>query len=574
MQLPGWLYPPKFADEERTRIASLVNILIWAILTILLLNEVGRFIIAPRIDSVLWNRVAAILLLLGFRWLMRKGRVYLAGFSVCFLIWIVFAYYMTVGGGLRSFVLLDLGIPLVIASLLVGTRGTVIFGGICILFLLVLYWGDVTGRFVSLEPVPTESRLLVSTVTTFGSLAIVGAIGAYSTRKALVQLYDSKQILREQNELLQHEIAERKRAQEELARLASIVETTLDFVGMADDHGKVTYINQGGRKLLGFSENADVSKTVIFDYHPPDVGKMIIEQALPVVAQSGAWTGETVLILHDKREIPVLQTILAHRDEPGNIVYYSTILHDLSEHKQVEKQNLEFVVERERFTAFKDFLATISHDLKTPLTILDLNLHLLEKSDDPAQRHRKINSIREQTKLMEQYILDLLALSHLEQVPDLQFTEVNFAALLDNIVKQLQPKANGKNLTFTLNVIPNLPNVQGDVDELERALGNLVENAIIYTPDSGSVTVSASCEANMVVFSIADTGIGISAEALPHIFEQSFRAREARAFHSGGTGFGLAIVKKVIEIHHGRIEVQSTLNRGSTFHVYLPFAQR
>jgi len=572
IRLPQWLYPPKFADEERTRIASLVNILIWALVSILLLNEVGRFLADPRIDSTLWNRVAAILLLLALRWLMWVGYIYWAAFGLCLLFWSILTYYIAVSGGLHSPVVLDLGVTVVIAAILVGSRGTLAFGVICILTVLVIYFGNITGRFVSLEPAPTESRLLVSTLTAFGSLTVVAAIGAYSTKYALAQSRRSRQALREQNEILHHEIIERKRAQDALVRLASIIESTVDFVGITDENGKVIYINQAGRKQIGLADNKDVTTSAIPDYHPPDVAKMLIEQALPAAAQSGAWTGETVLVTHDKQEIPVLQTVLAHRDEVGHISYYSTIMHDLSERKRAEQQNLEFAADRERFTAFKELLTTISHDLKTPLSILDLNLYLLEKLDDPALQKLKIDSIRHQTKRMEKYILDILAISQLEQLPNLTLTRVNLVVLLDSLIKQLQPAANGKNMTLSLDVTTELLYVQGDADELSRALGNLVENALIYTPADGCVTVSARTNSNEANISIVDNGIGISPEALPHIFERSYRSLEARNFNAVGTGFGLAIVQKIIEMHHGRIEVHSTLGSGSTFQVYLPIA--
>src|SRR5689334_3581770 len=94
--LPQWLYPPTFSDEEHTRIAVLVNILIWALIIVFLLNGVGHFLIVPEINPPLWGITFVILVLLGLRWLMRKERVYLAGFGVCFMLWILLASFMTV----------------------------------------------------------------------------------------------------------------------------------------------------------------------------------------------------------------------------------------------------------------------------------------------------------------------------------------------------------------------------------------------------------------------------------------------------------------------------------------------
>ena len=118
--------------------------------------------------------------------------------------------------------------------------------------------------------------------------------------------------------------------------------------------------------------------------------------------------------------------------------------------------------------------------------------------------------------------------------------------------------------------IRTIPNVLGDEDELYRALGNLVENAVNYTLSEGSVTVQSFTRDSLVVTEISDTGIGISGQELPHIFERFFRAEEARHVVSNGTGLGLAIVKRIVDIHNGTIEVESTPGVGTTFRVCLP----
>jgi signal transduction histidine kinase len=127
-----------------------------------------------------------------------------------------------------------------------------------------------------------------------------------------------------------------------------------------------------------------------------------------------------------------------------------------------------------------------------------------------------------------------------------------------------------KNLTVFKHVQDDVPDVPGDQVELERLLTNLVHNAIRYTPPGGSVTLKTFALKSQVVVEIADTGIGISKDDLPHIFEHFFRADTARSMEKAGTGLGLAIAKRIVEVHDGTLEVESTLGEGTTFRLALP----
>jgi signal transduction histidine kinase len=227
---------------------------------------------------------------------------------------------------------------------------------------------------------------------------------------------------------------------------------------------------------------------------------------------------------------------------------------------------------KERAENLRDFLSTISHDLKTPLTLINTSLYLLERVGDPVRQKEKIEAIQAQVFLLEKYINDILTISRLDHTPSFDRQPVDLNRLVRNIEQRLRPSVERKNLTTSLDLRQEATAVFGDEQELDRVLVNLIENAVNYTPHNGTVTIRTLRERDCVVAEITDTGIGIPENELPHIFERFYRATQARSVEPRGTGLGLAIVKRILELQGGSIEVQSIEGQGSTFRVLLPIA--
>lgn len=143
-------------------------------------------------------------------------------------------------------------------------------------------------------------------------------------------------------------ITERKRAAEEISRMANILEATPDFVGMADVKGKVFFLNHGGKLMMGMSGNEDITKLKVSDFHTEEMAKFIIGEAMPAATKEGHWSGETKLLSRTGEEIPVLQTILCHKDSNNNVTHYSTIVRDIRESRRTEEkvQKLSLAVEQ------------------------------------------------------------------------------------------------------------------------------------------------------------------------------------------------------------------------------------
>lgn len=168
-------------------------------------------------------------------------------------------------------------------------------------------------------------------------------------------------------------------------------------------------------------------------------------------------------------------------------------------------------------------------------------------------------------------INDLLELSRLESRPDLpRCVPVDVRGVVQRAVELLMPAAQKKRLQLAINVGPGLPAVSGNAEYLERAIANLVDNAIKYTPDEGRIAVAAAAADGHVTLTVSDTGIGIPAEDVPRIFERFYRVDRSRSRDVGGTGLGLSIVKHVVQMHQGTVAVNSTPGSGSTFTLKLP----
>jgi signal transduction histidine kinase len=148
---------------------------------------------------------------------------------------------------------------------------------------------------------------------------------------------------------------------------------------------------------------------------------------------------------------------------------------------------------------------------------------------------------------------------------------VDMGSVLSRAVERLRSQAEKKALDLTLDVTADLPAVIGDTDRLERAALNLIHNAIKFTPDGGSISVSAALKDGAVTVAVRDTGVGIPRENLPRVFERFYKADQSRG-SGGGTGLGLAVVKHIVEAHGGTVSVESQEGHGSTFRLSLPTA--
>ena len=235
------------------------------------------------------------------------------------------------------------------------------------------------------------------------------------------------------------------------------------------------------------------------------------------------------------------------------------VFHDITEIKKLEVMR-------------KDFVANVSHELKTPVTsIKGFSETLLDgamNNQDTLEAFLSI--INKESDRMQSLIQDLLDFSKIEQQEfKLNIQDFDLFELINEVITMLNKKAKSKDIRLELEFQREELYIQGDHDRLKQVFINLISNAILYTPPKGYVKVSLFDHEKTVKIHVKDSGVGIKQEEIPRIFERFYRVDRARSRDSGGTGLGLAIVKHLVEAHHGNISVRSTLGEGSEFIIEL-----
>lgn len=340
---------------------------------------------------------------------------------------------------------------------------------------------------------------------------------------------------------------------EERNKLAAILSSMDEGVLAIDRQGNIILINPVVEKLFRVTAEEAVGRNVIEVIRNYELERLIRKALEENIHQAV----EMSFLMPDPRIFRVQLVPLRRGEEMAGIV---VVLRDISELRRLEQMRSEFV-------------ANVSHELRTPLTsIRGFTETLLDGAlEDPTVARHFLQIIHDEAERLTRLINDLLSLSALEsrrREPNRKL--LDWQRLVGEVVSMLAPLAQGKNLEVEVRVAEDLPPVPADRDMMGQMLINLLDNAIKYTPDGGKIKVAVWGEGDNLVLQVADTGIGIPPESLPRIFERFYRVDKARSRELGGTGLGLAIVKHIVEAHGGRIEVESRVNGGTSFTVYLP----
>ncbi|MHC6222098.1 ATP-binding protein [Arthrobacter sp. MMS24-S77] len=225
-----------------------------------------------------------------------------------------------------------------------------------------------------------------------------------------------------------------------------------------------------------------------------------------------------------------------------------------------------------------DFLTTVNHELRTPLTSITAYLDMIRSGAGgpiPAGVTRMVDVISRNAERLRRLIEDMLTVSHQDTSGDLRLSRVNLGTLLRLVVSTLQPLADSRSLSLTVEHAPGTVTVQADEAKLEQVFANIISNAIKFTPDGGHVAVSSGIASDpgtvpSVVVRVEDTGVGIPETEIDQVFTRFFRASNASTAAIPGSGLGLAIAHDIVERHSGQLDIESGLGVGTTVSVRLP----
>ena len=245
-----------------------------------------------------------------------------------------------------------------------------------------------------------------------------------------------------------------------------------------------------------------------------------------------------------------------------------TIVRDITRQRKLQDQALELALEKERADLLRQFVQNASHELRTPLTSINTNLYLISNVIDEEKRQAYIERSQKQIMRLTHLIDMILSMTRLDSGIPFLFEKTDMNDLVAQLVSGLEGIFSEKGGVIQFTPDPMLPTWRVDKGWLQQALRHLLDNAIRFSPNGGLIALRTYMQAGEVVVEISDSGVGISEQALPRVFERFWRQDEART--TPGFGLGLSIAQKIAENHNGRIEVESEVGQGSQFRILLP----
>ncbi|OWY38254.1 phosphate regulon sensor histidine kinase PhoR [Xenophilus sp. AP218F] len=333
-----------------------------------------------------------------------------------------------------------------------------------------------------------------------------------------------------------------------LERFINAGEAMPDGVVVLDENDRIEWINPMAVEHLGLDRKQDVGNQIL---------NLIRQPAFHAYMHKASFSQPLVLSFSQPREL-VISLQLVPFDSTRKLM----LTRDITQLERVQ-------------TVHRDFVANVSHELRTPLTVIGGFLETLGDMPEVDDRtfRQFLPMMMEQSRRMQSLVEDLLTLSRLENNPKGAAAErIDMREMMDTLLVEAEGLSQGRHRIEQAGCCPAV--LWGSSQELHSAFGNLVSNAVRYTPEGGSITLAWKEEGESLRFSVSDTGIGIPREHIPRLTERFYRVDRGRSRGSGGTGLGLAIVKHVLARHQARLEIKSEPDKGSTFCVVFPRERR
>lgn len=251
---------------------------------------------------------------------------------------------------------------------------------------------------------------------------------------------------------------------------------------------------------------------------------------------------------------------------------FAVVFADITDKKLLDQRKTELEIEKNKNSLLTSVLANLSHDFRTPISIINTSLYLIERLEDPTKRLEKIKQIKSQAELFERFIKDVISILNLEYATTTNKTSVNINDVIKDVSNAFNHRMRKAGQTLNINIDFNIPEIEANPNQLAQVLHNLIENAINFTEEGGLICVTTNMKDDNIHIIIEDNGMGIDPTEMTHIFDKFYRVDKARSHKSGGLGLGLAIVKKIIELHQFKIDVKSSKDEGTRVDITIPMA--
>lgn len=338
-------------------------------------------------------------------------------------------------------------------------------------------------------------------------------------------------------------------------KMEAILSSVVNGIIAVDSNENILFINPIAQEMLNITETDIVGKHML-----RVIRNNKIDNILKDILKNKSFEESDITINYPSEKIFRLYSNAIKYPESDRIIGIIIIIQDITEIKNLEKMRSEFV-------------ANVSHELKTPLTSIKGFVETLKAGaiEDNDAAVRFLSIIEDEANRLNRLISDILSLSEIENKKSKPRNEIiDTQEKIMEIVSLLQNQAVHKSISLNAKIDADLSKLKGDTDQFKQMLINLIDNALKYTSEGGTVEVAAYNLENNVVIRIKDNGIGIPKEHIPRLFERFYRVDKARSRNVGGTGLGLAIVKHIVLQFKGKIEVQSEVGKGTEFILSIP----
>jgi PAS domain S-box-containing protein len=372
------------------------------------------------------------------------------------------------------------------------------------------------------------------------------------------------------------EAAQRRKVEESETRYRIISEMNSDYMFFvrqdASGARKLEWVTESVEQFSGYSITEVLAQTDA-NIYKDDLPLVLANRSKTMAGEPS--TGEYRFIRKDGeiRWVQVLSRPAWDNAHTQVIGYYGAV-RDITDRKQAEQEHFQLALRREQFNIVEQFTAAMSHDFRNRLATIESSRHILgklaERSSDsslPAKMESRMADIQQSIQSMIEQIDNL---SVVTSVSNPRMVELRLSSLLDLIAEKMDAKAKAANINLHFEPLIDDQTLCADHEQLENALKHIISNAIHYSEAGETVCVRARRVQKLIAIEVEDKGIGIPPDTLQHIFDPFYKIGDARTITQGGVGLGLTIVKLIVEAHSGRIEVESTVGRGSLFRLLLP----
>ncbi len=358
------------------------------------------------------------------------------------------------------------------------------------------------------------------------------------------------------------------------ATLHAVVEASPLGVIATDVNGHVMRWSSAAERIFGWHEEEVVGRPM--PLVPPEREDECRSRFARTLSGHSETGFETERLRKDGSRVAVSLSTAPLLAATGEVAGILTICEDITERKRAEQEMTRLYTEANRAARVKDeFLATLSHELRTPMNAMSVWVHLLRRGEVPADRvDYALEVIERNTKAQLRLIEDILDVSRIISGKlRLQTHIVDLIKVAHAASEMLRPAAADRKVTLAANVPSESIVVHGDAQRLQQVITNLLSNAVKFTPAGGRVEVALQVDHGTAVVEVSDNGVGIDPRFLPHVFERFTQADSSPSRSHGGLGLGLAIVRYLVEAHRGAVLAESPgVGQGSTFRVTLPLA--